>query len=83
MNEALLHQDIGSLKAQVVSMEREIGDLKTAITAANKANAEALAEIRTTLSEARGGWRALVVVGGIAGAIVGLLTRFLPDLGGG
>lgn len=82
MNEAQLHQDIGALKAQVTSMGREIGDLKASVAAANAANTATLAEIQTALASARGGWKALVGVGSLVGALVALIVKYLPVLGG-
>lgn len=37
-----------------------------------------LDSIIKTLSEARGGWRALMIIGGAAGTIGALLARFPP-----
>lgn len=43
---------------------------------------ECLGDIKTTLSEARGGWRTLMIVGGASAAIGSLVTSILHWLKG-
>lgn len=37
-------------------------------------------EIKMMMSEAKGGWRAIVLIGGIAGALGAFLAKFIPWL---
>lgn len=53
MNDAQLHRDIGNLQARMTAME-QVAQQQTSI----------LAGIQQTLTEARGGWRLLMWLGG-------------------
>ena len=73
-------QDIVRLEVQVEHMARAID----ALTSMLNEQAKTLAEIQKTLSEARGGWRTLMLVGGAASTIGALISwvashvRFAP-----
>jgi prefoldin subunit 5 len=41
---------------------------------------KSLAEINTTLSEAKGGWKVLMMIGGAGGALGAVLTQILHSL---
>ena len=62
---------LGDLKARMIRVEADqigmAGDLKA---------------IRSALDQARGGWKTLMLIGGIAGAAGALITKVIPFLGG-
>lgn len=61
-------------------METEMGHMKAAIADLKFSNArqtEKIDLILTTMSEAKGGWRALLMVGGAAGTVGGVITWFI------
>ena len=59
-----LHRDVGRHDAEIASLQREIAELRTDVRS-----------ILTTLAEARGGWKTLMAVGGLAGAVGALATK--------
>lgn len=72
--------DIAVHKAEIASLREDIADMRDALTGVQ----EALRQVQATLSEARGGWRTLLLVGGASGSIgVGItwLANHLPKLG--
>lgn len=72
--EALVRQEhavnIGVLQEQMRSVMQSLADQK----AVNEAQSKQLADILTQLSQARGGWRTLMWLGGAAGTLGGVLT---------
>jgi prefoldin subunit 5 len=60
-----LHTQIGRHDAQIEALERDIKDLRDDI----KMMTQTLHEVNKTLSEAKGGWKMLMLVGGVAAAI--------------
>jgi hypothetical protein len=60
-----LHRDLGRHDAQIEALERDIQRLTQVVDAMDTK----LGEIHTTLAEAKGGWRVLLAVGGIAGTL--------------
>lgn len=63
-----IHRDLGKHDAQIESMQKQIdqlhADLGTVL--------DELQKINKTLSEARGGWKTLLAVGGFASAVTAL-----------
>ena len=70
MNEIAVQRDLGRMEAQIA-----------ALTATVAHQSIELAKINTTLSEARGGWRLLMLVGGASATIGGLVAKFFPFFG--
>jgi hypothetical protein len=69
----------------IARLETEVSYLKTSLTDLKATNAQQSAKLDSiiaTMAEARGGWRTLLLIGGAAGAIGGLLGKFLPHFGG-
>jgi len=66
MNE-ISARDFGKLEAEVEALGRKVdemaGDLKA---------------VRSAMDAAGGGWRVLVAVGGLSGAMTGFAVKFLP-----
>jgi prefoldin subunit 5 len=70
---AELHTQIGRHDAQIEALERDIKNLRADIKEMN----QTLHEIHTTLSQARGGWKTLMLVGGAAATISALVTKLV------
>jgi prefoldin subunit 5 len=58
--------DIAHLQEGVDKLTKDVDEIK-----------KALADIQRTLSEAKGGWRVLMLIGGAGGAFGAALTHFL------
>lgn len=62
-------------------LARELGGLQARMKAVEDAYRSQSADIKailTTLNEAKGGWKALMIVGGISGAVGALAAKLLP-----
>lgn len=57
------------LETKMESLKSDVSEIKTDVAA-----------IRDTLSQARGGWKTLVMVAGAAGAVGALLGKLVPFL---
>jgi len=62
-------RDFGRLEQQVASLSQQVATLQ-----------ETLAAINTTLNEAKGGWRALMMLGGAGAAAGSLITWALSHI---
>ncbi|MEY4093468.1 MAG: hypothetical protein RLZZ53_667 [Acidobacteriota bacterium] len=62
-------RDFGKLEAEVGSLTRKVDEI-----------ADDLKAVRSAMDAAGGGWRVLVAVGGLSGALTGLAVKFLPFL---
>ena len=67
MNEQAVQRDLGRLDAQVATLVATVA-----------AQSVELAKINNTLSEARGGWRMMMLVSGASATIGGLVVKFIP-----
>lgn len=81
-----IHRDIGKHDAQIEALERDMKYMRQEVQEMRAEFAAALASINTTLSEAKGGWKTLMWVGG-AGASIGIfatkaLSAWVSFLGG-
>lgn len=65
MDNPNIHHDLGRHDAQIEALQEQVKQLHRDMQAMN----ETLAQINTTLSEAKGGWKTLLLVGGIAAAV--------------
>ena len=72
MNEQAVQRDLGRLDAQVATLVATVA-----------AQSIELAKINSTLSEAKGGWRLLMLVGGASATVGGLIVKFFPFVGSG
>ena len=61
--------EFGQLREQVAGLRRDLDDMAATMRDMSKA----LQSMQTTLTEARGGWRVLVMVGGTIGSVIALL----------
>lgn len=61
-----LEVSVGKLEVQVDRLEQDMSELKGDVKA-----------IRATLDETKGSWKMLLVVGGFAAAIGGLVTKVM------
>ena len=60
-------RDFGKLEAEVASLKKSLDDMATDMKA-----------VRSALDAAGGGWRVLVAVGGLSGAITAVVVKWLP-----
>ena len=58
---------VAVLETEMRVVKDDVAEIKTDVRA-----------IRDTLSQAKGGWKTLMLVGGMAGAVGALLGKFLP-----
>lgn len=58
---------VAVLETEMKVVKDDVAEIKTDVRA-----------IRDTLSQAKGGWKTLVMIAGIAGAVGALLGKFLP-----
>lgn len=65
-----IQRDIGRLEGRVDALEEELKEVKSDTKA-----------ILGILNQAQGGWKTLVMVGAIAGAVGAMATKLLPFLG--
>lgn len=72
------HIAIAVLETKVESQGREIGELKALI----REMSGKLDSVATTLSEARGGWRLMMLLGGASATFGGALVWVFQHLGG-
>jgi prefoldin subunit 5 len=70
---AELHSQLGRHDAQIEALERDIKHLRDDVKQMNAT----LHEIHMTLSQAKGGWKVLMMVGGAAAAISAVVTKLI------
>jgi hypothetical protein len=70
--------DIAMHKAEIAELRGDIAELKQAFAT----QAQLLQQVLTTLSEARGGWRTLMLVGGAGTTLGGVIAWALEHLTG-
>lgn len=68
-----IHRDLGKHDAQIESLTLQFNLMRAEM----QNMAEQLATIQTTLSEAKGGWKTLMWVGGLSAAVGGLITKVI------
>lgn len=67
MSDAELQRDIGRMEAQISALTATVANQTVELAAINK-----------TLSEAKGGWKMFLMVGGFSAAVGGLVAKLLP-----
>lgn len=71
-----IHRDLGKHDAQIDSLNHEVRRLHEDMASI----ATQLAQINQTLSEAKGGWRTLMMVAGFSATVGGVLVKLLSWL---
>lgn len=66
-----IHRDIGRHDEAIETLKEEVSEMR-----------KDLAEIKAILSQAKGGWRTLVAVGSIAGAIGAAIVKLIAMMKG-
>jgi hypothetical protein len=64
-----VQRDLGRMEGQIAALISQVSALNSKVDAIDK-----------TLSEARGSWRVLLLIGGFAGTVGGFVGKFLPFL---
>lgn len=64
-----VQRDLGRMEAQITALLSQVAVLNAKVDAIDK-----------TLSEAKGGWRMLLLIGGVAGIVGGLIGKYAPFL---
>ncbi len=77
MENPSIHHDLGRHDAQIEGLQQQVKQLHRDMQAMN----ETLVEINRTLSEARGGWKTLMLVGGIAAAVGASIAKAVAFFG--
>jgi len=72
------HRDIGRHDAQIEALERDVKRMREEMHEMRAEFTTELRAINATLSEARGGWKTLMMVGG-ASATIGALAHKLSS----
>lgn len=70
MTDPQLHRDLGRVEGRLGKVESDVDDVKRMV-----------AEMHQTITEAKGGWKTLLMVGGVSAAIASGLTKFLSFFG--
>jgi chromosome condensin MukBEF ATPase and DNA-binding subunit MukB len=63
------NERIAVLETEMATLQRDMADLRSDVRI-----------IRDTLLQARGGWKTLMLVAGLASTLGALLTKFIPFL---
>ena len=71
MPDEIDRQEFGRLQAEVAGLRSDVNRM-----------ADTLDEVRQQLAEARGGWRAMMLLGGASAAAGGLLVKLLTGFKG-
>lgn len=71
-----IHRDLGKHEAQISALNVQVNNLQADM----KVVMQQLASIQQTLSEAKGGWKTLMWVGGLSAAVTGLVMKVITWL---
>ena len=69
-------RELATHAADIRHLQEDMDQLVQSVAEMQKS----LAEINTTLSEAKGGWKVLMMIGGAGGALGAVLTQLLHSL---
>lgn len=75
--EPSIHHDLGRHDAQIEGLQEQVRQLHRDMQIMN----ETLNAINKTLSEARGGWKAMMLVGGVAATVGAIAAKLLTWAG--
>ena len=76
MPDEIDRQEFGRLQAEVAGLRRDMDRMADALDSM----AATLDDVRQQLTEARGGWKAMMLLGGASAAAGGLLVKLLASL---
>lgn len=62
-----LQRDVGRHDAEIEALKADMAEVKADVK-----------QVLSTLSEARGGWKTLMLVAGAAGSVGALIGKFIP-----
>lgn len=69
-------RELATHAADIRHLQEDMDKLVESMTAMQKS----LAEINTTLSEAKGGWKVLMMIGGAGGALGAVITQIIHNV---
>lgn len=69
-------RELATHAADIRHLQEDMDKLVESVAAMQKS----LAEINTTLSEAKGGWKVLMMIGGAGGALGAVVTQFIHSM---
>jgi len=69
-------RDLGRHDAEIIGLKEDIAKLASSVEKLG----QQLADVQTTLTEAKGGWRVLMMIGGAAGALSITLRDMIEPL---
>lgn len=75
--EPSIHHDLGRHDAQIEALQEQVRQLHRDMQTMNAT----LSSISKTLSEARGGWKAMMLVGGIAATVGAIVAKVVTSVG--
>ncbi len=73
MENPSIHHDLGRHDAQIEALQEQVKQLHADMQRMN----DTLTQISATLSEAKGGWKTLMLVGGIAATVGALFSKLV------
>lgn len=71
-----INRDLGRLEANVSNLKLELADVKAEVHEIKAS----LARIEATMSEARGGWKAVMLIGGVSATMTGVIIKIAEFL---
>lgn len=83
-----LQRDIGKLEAKVEALEKsnellfeKLDKLQNALSKKIEEQNRQILDLKSVLTEAKGGWKVILVIAGAAGSLGAALAKFLPYFG--
>lgn len=80
METPAIQRDIGRHDAQIEALERDVKRMREEMHEMRIEFASELRKINETLSEARGGWRTLMLVGGVSATVGAAVAKVVTWL---
>ena len=70
VGESEIQRDLGGLEADMATVKKQLSDM-----------AEKIDKLALCMASAKGGYKALLAIGAVAGAMGGLLVKAIPFIG--
>lgn len=79
-NDPIDRRDYGQLEERVAQLTITVKEHIENVQAAHRALANSIRELQDVMTEAKGGWRTVLMLGGIASAIGGAISWFISHI---